>query len=63
MAVGVTALVAFGLTIFAMQTKLDFTMCNAGLFVCLFVLIIFGFLAAIIRNYVSRKLRKARNLN
>lgn len=53
MAVGVTAVVALGLTIFAMQTRFDFTVLNGALFICLFVLIIFGFLAAIIRNYVS----------
>ncbi|KAI0221512.1 Protein lifeguard 1 [Lamellibrachia satsuma] len=51
MAVGVTAVVVFGLTVFAMQTKIDFTMCSAGLFIALLILMIFGIMCAIIRNY------------
>merc|ERR1712179_435800 len=35
MAVGITALVVLGLTIFALQTKIDFTMCN-GIFFAIF---------------------------
>lgn len=51
-AVGITAALCFGLTLFAFQTKIDFTMCSGGLFVALLVLLIFGFLAAIIQNRI-----------
>lgn len=51
-AVGITAVVALGLTIFAFQTKWDFTMCNAGLLVLLIILIFFGLLCAIIRSKI-----------
>lgn len=50
MAVGVTAVVTFALTIFAFQTKIDFTMMGGLLFVFLIILICFGFLCAIIQN-------------
>ncbi|KAK2179018.1 hypothetical protein NP493_519g05048 [Ridgeia piscesae] len=53
MAVAVTAVVVFGLTIFAMQTKIDFTMCSAGLFVALLILFVFGILCAIIQNHIA----------
>jgi len=46
-AAGICAVVCFGLTIFAFQTKWDFTACGSVLFVSLCVLIIFGILAAI----------------
>jgi len=49
-AAGITAVVAFGLTVFAFQTKYDFTTCTGALLVCLIVLIVFGFLCAIIRS-------------
>lgn len=52
LAVAVTAVVVFGLTIFAMQTKIDFTMCSAGLFVALLILMVFGILCAIIQNHI-----------
>lgn len=53
LAVGVTALVAFALTLFAFQTKIDFTMCSGALLVCLVCLIIFGIFAAIFPSKVS----------
>ncbi|PAA93712.1 hypothetical protein BOX15_Mlig011203g2, partial [Macrostomum lignano] len=49
-AVGVTAFVVLALTIFALQTKIDFTMLSGILFVLLIVLILFGFLCAIIQS-------------
>jgi len=52
MAVGITAAVVLGLTIFAMQTKWDFTMCSGGLFVVLIVLLVFGILAIFIHNRI-----------
>ncbi|XP_071103951.1 protein lifeguard 1-like [Haliotis cracherodii] len=54
MAVGVTAIVTVSLTIFAFQTKWDFTMMGGMLFVFLIVLLCFGLLCAIIRSkYVT----------
>lgn len=52
-AAGITAVVALGLTIFAFQTKWDFTMMGGLLFVFLIVLIVFGLLCAIIRNHYA----------
>lgn len=49
-AAGITAVVALGLTIFAFQTKLDFTMMGGLLFVLLIVLFCFGLLCLIIQN-------------
>ncbi|CAH1774340.1 unnamed protein product [Owenia fusiformis] len=46
----ITAVIVLGLTIFAMQTKYDFTMCGGGLLVLLLVLFCFGLLCAIIRS-------------
>ncbi|XP_037043404.1 protein lifeguard 1-like [Bradysia coprophila] len=45
LAIGVTAAVCIGLTIFAFQTKWDFTMLGGVLFVGLIVLILFSFIA------------------
>lgn len=42
-AAGVCAVVVFSLTIFAFQTKIDFTMCGGFLFVAVIVLFCFGF--------------------
>jgi len=42
MAAGATALIVFFLTIFAFQTKIDFTACRGALGCVLFVFIIFG---------------------
>jgi len=47
LAVGICAIVVLGLTIFALQTKIDFTMCNGILFVLLMCLMIFGIFCAI----------------
>ncbi|KAL5009899.1 hypothetical protein ScPMuIL_012204 [Solemya velum] len=49
-AVGITAVVAFSLTIFAFQTKWDFTMFGGLLFVLVIVLLVFGLLCAIIQS-------------
>jgi protein lifeguard len=45
MAVGITAAVCFGLTIFAFQTKWDFTVMGGVLFVAVIILMIFGIVA------------------
>merc|ERR1712217_747063 len=42
-ALGVTTVVVFGLTLFACQTKVDFTGCGPYLFVALLCLMAFGF--------------------
>ncbi|EDO37574.1 predicted protein [Nematostella vectensis] len=52
MAVGITAVVVLAITIFAFQTKYDFTMMGGFLFVALIVLICFGFLAIFFHNRV-----------
>jgi protein lifeguard len=45
MAVGMTAVVCLGLTIFAFQTKWDFTVMGAGLLVAAIILMVFGLVA------------------
>lgn len=45
-----TALVSFSLSLFAFQTKWDFTMLNGGLWVLLWTLFSFGLLCAILRT-------------
>lgn len=45
MAVGATAVVCIALTIFAFQTKFDFTVCNGVLFVALIIFMVFGLVA------------------
>ena len=52
-AVGVTAIVTFSLTLFAFQTKIDFTMCSGGLLVLLVCLFMFGIFAMIFPGKVS----------
>lgn len=52
MAVGITAIVCFTVVIFSLQTKYDFTSCYGVLFVCLIVLIVFGFLCIFIRDKI-----------
>ncbi|XP_029175061.1 protein lifeguard 1-like [Nylanderia fulva] len=47
LAVGITAAVCLGLTIFAFQTKIDFTGLHSALFVAVLVLLIFGIIAMI----------------
>ena len=51
-AVGICAVLCLGLTLFAFQTKFDFTYCSGILFVLLLNLIIFGILAAILPSDV-----------
>jgi len=46
MAVGTTAAIVLALTIFAFQTKIDFTAWGGALLACLLVFVIFGFIAA-----------------
>jgi FtsH-binding integral membrane protein len=48
MAVGLCAAVCFGLTIFAFQTKWDFTIMGGALFVAVIILMIFGIVAIFI---------------
>ncbi|XP_032943951.1 protein lifeguard 1-like [Rhinolophus ferrumequinum] len=50
-AVAATALVTSSLTLFALQTKWDFTLLNGTLFVLVFILIIYGILLIFIRSY------------
>ncbi|XP_076040239.1 protein lifeguard 1-like isoform X2 [Oratosquilla oratoria] len=52
LAVGICVVVTLALTLFAFQTKIDFTMCSSFLFVGLIILIIFGILAIIFQNKV-----------
>ncbi|XP_045584470.2 protein lifeguard 1 isoform X1 [Procambarus clarkii] len=52
MAVGITLVVVLSLTIFAFQTKFDFTTCRMFVFVSIIVLFMFGLLAMIIRNEI-----------
>jgi len=48
MAVGLCAAVCFGLTMFAFQTKWDFTVMGGALFVAVIILMIFGIVAIFI---------------
>nr|XP_033790070.1 protein lifeguard 1-like [Geotrypetes seraphini]XP_033790071.1 protein lifeguard 1-like [Geotrypetes seraphini] len=50
-AVGATAFVTLGLSIFALQSKWDFTMASGIMVVILLVLLAFGLLCAIIRSF------------
>ncbi|MEJ1280958.1 transmembrane BAX inhibitor motif containing 7 [Cricetulus griseus] len=50
-AAGATTVVTLALTLFALQTKWDFTMLNGVLFVLLVVLMIYGIIAIVIRSY------------
>ncbi|KAI8778269.1 protein lifeguard 1 [Biomphalaria glabrata] len=52
MAIGITAVVSLALTIFAFQTKWDFTMMGGLLFVLVIVLFCFGFLAIFLHNRI-----------
>lgn len=51
-AAGICTAVCLALTIFAMQTKWDFTACGGILFVCVIVLFLFGILAICMQNKV-----------
>lgn len=50
LALGITVVICLALTAFSFQTKWDFTGMGAGLFVCLIVFMIFGFLAIFLRG-------------
>ncbi|XP_016074280.1 PREDICTED: LOW QUALITY PROTEIN: bax inhibitor 1-like [Miniopterus natalensis] len=50
-ATAATALVTLSLTLFALQTKLDFTLLNGVLFVSLIVLLLYGILLLFIQSY------------
>ncbi|XP_024432942.2 protein lifeguard 1-like [Desmodus rotundus] len=50
-AIAATSLVTLSLTLFALQTKWDFTLLNGTLFVLLLVLIIYGILLLFIQSY------------
>ncbi|XP_076969718.1 protein lifeguard 2-like isoform X1 [Tamandua tetradactyla] len=50
-ATGATALVTLALTLFALQTKWDFTLLNGVLFVFLFVLLLYGIILVFVRAY------------
>lgn len=52
MAAGITAVVCLAITIFAFQTKYDFTMMGGFLFVALIVLLVFGFLTIFFHNRI-----------
>ena len=54
-AVGITGAVVICLTIFALQTKIDFTMCGGVLLALLLILIVGGFLFWLLpsRQFVS----------
>ncbi|KAK9685357.1 Inhibitor of apoptosis-promoting Bax1 [Popillia japonica] len=52
LAVGITAAVCLALTLFAFQTKWDFTTCTGFLFVAVIVLFLFGILAIIFHNRI-----------
>ncbi|XP_071520447.1 protein lifeguard 1 [Panulirus ornatus] len=49
-AVGITLVVTLSLTVFAFQTKFDFTTCGMFVFVSIIILIMFGLLAMILNN-------------
>lgn len=53
LAVGICAIVVLGLTIFALQTKIDFTMCNGILFVLLLCLMLFGIFGVIFKSNIT----------
>uniref|UniRef100_A0A8C0XWX0 Uncharacterized protein n=1 Tax=Castor canadensis TaxID=51338 RepID=A0A8C0XWX0_CASCN len=50
-ATAATTLVTSALTLFALQTKWDFTLLNGVLFVFVFVLMIYGFMIIFVRSY------------
>lgn len=52
MAVGITAAVCLALTLFAFQTKYDFTMCGGFLLVSVVILLIFGIVAIFVHNRI-----------
>lgn len=52
MAVGITAAVCLALTIFALQTKVDFTMMGGILLACMVVFMIFGIVAIFFKGKI-----------
>lgn len=54
MAAGITAIVCFSLTIFALQTKWDFTVLGGALFVAVIILFVFGIIVAFIPNKAAQ---------
>ncbi|XP_054169189.1 protein lifeguard 1-like isoform X2 [Oppia nitens] len=52
-AVGITAVVCLALTLFAFQTKIDFTVYNGILFVGVIILMLFGFVLMFWRSQVA----------
>jgi len=57
-AVGITAFVCLGVTIFSFQTKYDFTSCFGVLFVISLALLGFGLVCAFTYSRVSFRFRK-----
>lgn len=56
MAVGLTMAITVGLTLFAMQTKIDFTVCYQFAFIALLLLMLFGILAAFFHSRMTELL-------
>lgn len=52
MAVGITAAVCLGLTLFAFQTRWDFTMMGGILFVAVIILMVFGIVAIFVKGKI-----------
>lgn len=52
LAVGITALVCLALTLFATQTKYDFTMCGGVLVVAMVIFLVFGIAAIFIKGKI-----------
>lgn len=53
LAVGICAIVSLGLSIFACQTKYDFTTCGGALLVCLLIFVCFGFFCIFIPGKIT----------
>lgn len=52
LAVGICIIIVVSLTLFAFQTKIDFTMCGGFLLCTLIILIIFGIVAAFVQSKI-----------
>lgn len=59
MAVGITAILCLALTLFAVQTKYDFTACGGFLIAALVCLMIFGIVAIFWRDHMVRTIYAA----
>ncbi|KAG8197869.1 hypothetical protein JTE90_024268 [Oedothorax gibbosus] len=55
-AAGICTVVCLGLTLFAFQTKIDFTVCSGFLMVCVLVLLVFGIFAMIFPSKIMQLL-------